>query len=71
MLGIYLFCKSKQVLRRVIGHVRSQFDLHESVFAVMQANDGIDFLAVFIHEMVYIDDDSLGSKKTQHVSHSR
>ncbi len=48
MLGIYLLCESKQGLRRVIGHVRSQFDLHESVFAVTQANDGINFLADFI-----------------------
>ena len=52
MLGIYLSCESNQGLRRLIGHVRSQFDFHESVFAVTQANDGIDFQTVFIQEMV-------------------
>ena len=52
VLGIYLSCESNQGLRRLIGHVRSQFDFHESVFAVTQANDGIDFQTVFIQEMV-------------------
>ena len=52
--SVYLSCESNQGLRRVIGHVRSQFGLHEPVFAVTQANDGIDFQAVFIQEMVHI-----------------
>ena len=54
MLGIYLLSESNQGLRRVIDHVRSQFDPHEPVFAVTQANDGIDFQAVLIQEMVHI-----------------
>ena len=54
MLGIYLLSESNQGLRRVIDHVCPQFDLHESVFAVTQANDGINFQTVFIQKMVHL-----------------